>query len=161
MSYVSKISWLVVILILSPFLLYGFSQFIPGMGGFVVQSGSMEPEIQTGSLLFTYTATAENIGVGDTITYQDGESFVTHEVIQKNSTDGEYTFITQGIANNAPDLDPVSEDQIAGKKLFSIPYLGYVVGLAGTATGKIVLVLIPATLIIGNELWQIKREIRN
>lgn len=160
MSLKSTAGWLVVLLVISPFLIYGMSQFIPGLGGFVVESGSMEPEIQTGSILFTYRTTAENINVGDTITYQSGESFVTHQVIEKNSSNNDYIFRTQGVANQSPDPGSVNENQIAGKKLFSIPYTGYIIVAAGTQTGKIVLILVPAVLIISNEALTIFREVR-
>ena len=86
----------------------------------VVLSGSMEPVLKTGSVVFTdmsRTLPAE----GDIITYRLGESYVTHRVVRR---EGRY-FITRGDANDEEDLSPVSREQIVGRVLFSIPFLGY------------------------------------
>lgn len=140
--------WLIAALILFPFIAYGLSSFIPQYDGFIVTSGSMEPEIQTGSLLFTLKAPAENIEVGDTITFREGESHTTHKVIQKNSSNSQITFRTQGVANETPDPGVVTADELVGKKLFSIPLLGYLIVWAGTPVGLTLLVLIPGTILI-------------
>lgn len=149
---------IVIILLISPFLLYAGGQFIPQYDGFVVNSGSMEPEIDTGALLFTYKTGPENIGVADTITFQDEDSYTTHKVIEKN-TGEEITFKTQGIANNSPDPGEVTVDEIAGKKLFSIPFLGYVITWAGTTTGIIVLIVIPGIIVAAMEIRKIIAEV--
>lgn len=161
MSWKSIAAWLVVFAVVSPFLAYGGSQFVPGYSGFIVESGSMEPEIMTGAILYTKNVSAEKISEGDTITYQDGDKFTTHEVIGKNSSDGQITFKTKGVANEAPDPGRVTEDQLAGKKITSIPFLGYMVSWAGTDEGIAVLILLPATLMIGSELRLIIREVRS
>lgn len=91
-----------------------------GIRADVVLSGSMEPALRTGSIVFTDT---ENTAPepGDIITYRLGNACVTHRVVDK---DGDY-FITKGDANDGEDASPVKQTQIEGIVLFSVPLLGY------------------------------------
>jgi len=148
--------WTLTILLLSPFLAYGITGVIPGINTFIVTSGSMEPEIQTGALLITLKTPAEKIKIGDTITYQDGEGFITHEVIKKETENNETYFKTKGIANQFPDPGRINENQVAGKKAFSIPFAGTII-----KNGLLALILIPATIIITNETINIIKETGN
>lgn len=161
MSRNGKLGCLVAFLILLPFLAYAASQFVPQYDMFVVTSGSMEPEIDTGALLFTHKASPERIQVGDTITFEEGDHFTTHKVINVSRSGEQLEFKTQGIANNAPDPGTVTGDELAGKKLFSIPFLGYVITWAGTTTGKIVLIIVPAIILILMEFGRIFSERRS
>ena len=75
----------------------------------VVLSGSMEPEIRTGGLVFTDT-TKRDPKTGDIITYSVRDSRVTHRVVRKEGT----SLITKGDANDGEDLAPVSVEQVLG-----------------------------------------------
>ncbi|MDI9643970.1 MAG: signal peptidase I [Candidatus Verstraetearchaeota archaeon] len=115
-----------------------------------VQSGSMEPNIPTGSLIFVQAVDPEKIvaggsPVGDVVIYVQNGTVVrdyflfasydplpiSHRVINKTLINGTYYFLTKGDANIYPDQNPwdpeswVPEDRILGKVTFSIPYLGY------------------------------------
>lgn len=148
-----------IILFVSPFLLYALGNFVPFYESFIVSSGSMEPELMTGSTLYTLKTAPENIRVGDTITYADGGRFTTHKVIEKRNQSGEISFKTKGIANENPDPGYVSGDELVGKKIFSIPFMGYLITWAGTSAGVLTLIFLPATLIILLELKEIASEI--
>lgn len=158
MSLKSNLGWFLLLLMLSPFLAYAFGQFIPFYDGFIVTSGSMEPEIQTGAVLFTYRTSAKNIQVGDTITFQKGDTFTTHKVIEKETDP--ISFRTQGIANNSPDPGTVTEDELEGKKLFSVPYIGYIISWAGSRNGIMLFILVPGAILILIELRNILFELR-
>jgi signal peptidase len=158
MSPKSILGWLLFLVLISPFVAYGAGQFIPFYDGFIVTSGSMEPEIQTGAVLFTYRTSAENIRVGDTITFQKEDTFTTHEVIEKNTDP--ISFRTQGTANNSPDPGTVSEDELAGKKLFSVPYLGYLISWAGSRNGIALFIIVPGAILVLMELRSIITELR-
>lgn len=155
----SVMIWLAIVILVTPFVAYGLSSFVPQYDSFIVTSGSMEPEIQTGSLLFTVRTSPEKISVGDTITFQEDGAYTTHKVIDKNSSSTGSTFRTQGIANSSPDPGKLTEDQIVGKKLFSLPFLGYFIVWTGTTTGLILLVLIPGVVLIVIEARKITREL--
>jgi len=123
-----------------------------------VLSGSMEPKIHIGSLIFIKPASEYNIG--DVVTRQTDEENVTitHRIIEKKEVEGQTIFRTKGDANNAEDNVDVSQDKILGKVFLNIPYLGYPVGYAKTKEGLIIIVVIPATIIIYEEILKIKNE---
>lgn len=126
---------------------------------FVVLSGSMEPSIKTGSVVFIQ---AKPFGylVGDTITYSRGGSkdFTTHRVASLIDQNGTIAYTTKGDANNAADPTPVTKSEIKGAVFLTLPYLGYAVSQAKTPYGFILLVIIPATIIIYEELKGLKHE---
>lgn len=97
---------------------------IAGILPFVVMSGSMEPEISTGSLCFVNTNVSyERIEKGDIIAFSTGgDIYVTHRVISVE-TDG---FLTKGDGNDKVDLWIVKEDNYKGKTVAWIPYIGYI-----------------------------------
>lgn len=86
----------------------------------IVVSGSMEPEIHTGSLVFIDMKKTE-AEVGDIIAFEKGSIFVTHR-IEKITEEG---YITKGDANKTADMGVVTEDAVIGTAIFSIPYVGY------------------------------------
>lgn len=94
-----------------------------GIKPYVVLSGSMEPTVPTGSLLWIDT-NKKDVGVGDIAAYElpNGGAYVTHRII--GTRDGEYVF--KGDANDTEDLATVDDDQILGEYVFSVPKLGMV-----------------------------------
>ena len=94
-----------------------------GIRPFIVLSGSMEPEIPTGGVIFVDTnAPPDQIHVGDVITYYIKGTTVTHRVVAETAS----SVTTKGDANEQADLSPVSRNQILGRVLFHIPCLGYI-----------------------------------
>ncbi len=92
----------------------------------VVLSGSMEPSYHVGSLTYYHSATFDEINIGDAITFQAGDSLVTHRVEEKNELSR--TLITKGDNNETQDINPVKESDLVGKtSTITIPYLGYIV----------------------------------
>jgi signal peptidase len=96
-----------------------------GYQSYAVISGSMEPGIPVGSVVFSKPIDPNTLSIGDVITFSiDQDTVVTHRIVDVDSARREVT--TQGDANNAPDGNPVSFDRIKGKEAFSVPLLGYV-----------------------------------
>ena len=87
----------------------------------VVLSGSMEPALKTGGIIFTDTKKTMP-GIGDIITYRMDDMLVTHRVTDKRDS----AYITRGDANEGEDAAPVMQEQIVGTVVFFIPVLGYV-----------------------------------
>jgi len=94
-----------------------------------VVSDSMEPKFYKGDMLLVYGI--QQAEVGDVVIYQNPKTHlpVVHRVIE---VDGEGRYITKGDKNTANDIDlgitngPVSNNQLHGKVLFRVPYLGWV-----------------------------------
>lgn len=117
---------------------------------FVVQSGSMEPAISTGDIIITKSQNVYN--TGDIITF-DNKGLVTHRIIAAEKESEE--FHTKGDANRTNDEDKIAPEQIVGKVIMTIPRLGYLMSFAKTFNGLMLLVLIPASLYIIDELLNI------
>lgn len=131
-----------------------------GIRMLVVKSGSMEPTIKTGSLVVDKSA--GEYAIGDIVTYKGRENLsetTTHRIIDKENQENIELFTTQGDANGSPDSEKVTQDRILGKVIFKIPYMGYVVAFTRTLPGLIILIVIPATIIIYDEIGNIKKEI--
>lgn len=97
-----------------------------GYSTYYIMTGSMEPNINPGSLVVVKNGVDQSIKAGDVITFRGitGETITTHRVnkVIDNGTE----FITKGDANKITDPVPVKEGQIIGKVVFHIPYLGKV-----------------------------------
>ena len=94
--------------------------YVAGIRPYIVLSGSMEPSIRTGSVIFVDTR-HRHPEINDVITYQIGLNRVTHRMVR--TEDGKY--ITRGDANETEDPLPVIQDQIKGIVIFHLPFAGY------------------------------------
>jgi signal peptidase I len=128
--------------------------------GFIVQTGSMEPAIRTGS--FIIVRPQEAYAAGDIITYrweQDPDTTITHRIIDVEEQGGVTSYVTKGDANEANDGDPIAHDTVVGAVVFSVPYIGYPIAFAQTMVGFMLLIILPATFIIYHEASVLRREI--
>ena len=121
------------LLILSVVAVITGAVLIPRAGGgtpYTVLTGSMRPSYPPGTLIVSKPVDAEDINIGDAITYQlkSGEStVVTHRVIAtRMGEDGTLEFLTKGDANTTQDKDAVRAVQVRGRLWYAVPYLGYV-----------------------------------
>ncbi len=86
----------------------------------VVLSGSMEPTIKVGSLI--YYKEKNDYNVNDIISFNIKGQTVTHRIV--DVLDDNY--ITKGDANESNDLNPIKKDNIKGKvSNITINYIGY------------------------------------
>lgn len=97
---------------------------------FRVQTGSMEPTLMIGDVILVKETDFDEIKIGDIITYKGDEGdlngkFVTHKVIEKPMcSNGEYTYVTRGIAPGVTMNDPtVHQDQVLGVYVKTLPFV--------------------------------------
>lgn len=126
-----------------------------------VMSGSMEPTIKTGELVIAKPSNTYQ--VGDIITFNnqgaDGKkSTTTHRIVEKKEDNGEQLYRTKGDANNTVDMSWTKSSNVVGKYRFGIRYFGYLMGYLKTLPGLIIIIVIPATVIIYEEVKKIKKE---
>jgi signal peptidase len=125
----------------------------------IVKSGSMEPGIRTGSVVAVKPA--DEYRIGDVITFRTGrDEPTTHRIVEIRNENGSESYVTKGDANNAPDSSAVRENEIIGKVLFSVPYAGYAVDVARKPIGFVLIIVIPALIIIGDEVRKIFLEVK-
>ena len=128
---------------------------------FVVRSGSMEPNIPVGSVVFVKPQ--QTYDVGNIITFGKNtktEIPTTHRIVEKHTATTPPTYLTKGDANGADDPREIEEREIIGQVIVSIPYIGYAVAVAKEPIGFTILIVVPAAIIIFDELRKIIAEIK-
>lgn len=124
---------------------------------FIVLSGSMEPEFSTGSIVFVKPADPQDIMVGDIVTFSGfagSRQLTSHRVIEIINDENQGLFyVTKGDANNAKDPDPISAENMVGRVSGSAPLLGYLMSFVQTKQGLTLFILVPASLLIGYEVY--------
>jgi signal peptidase len=152
----------VLILTFMAVLLIGTMLPIPGNYRVLsVLSGSMEPAIHTGSVVAV--APASNYKVDDVITFGEISKTkmpTTHRIKDIKIVGGQMVYITKGDANNIKDGKEVMQNEVKGKVLFSIPYLGYILNFVRQPIGFALVIIIPAALIIWEEARKIYGEVK-
>ena len=134
--------------------------FVPKMLGYdeyAVLSGSMEPGIPVGAIVYDKNFSESEAREGAVVTYQlPAGTLVTHRIISVDKE--EQTVVTQGDANNIADTALVAWQQIVGVYAFHIPYLGYISIYAKTPLGIAVVCGVLIVLILLNFIPDILEE---
>lgn len=128
----------------------------------IVQSGSMEPAIKTGAIVFVRST--DTYVIGDVIMFgEDSPTDVptTHRIVSDEIRSGVIYYRTMGDANEDPDPQPVTKDDIIGKVFLDIPYLGYVIDFAKKPLGFALLIGVPAATVIFDEIGKIWKEAKS
>lgn len=100
-----------------------------------VISGSMEPAVPVGSIVYVKPAVPAAIEEGAVIAYWSADSIVTHRVVKNRYVEGE--FVTKGDANQEEDPLPVDYDSLIGEVVLHIPFLGTVMAWMASTVGKV------------------------
>lgn len=155
-----------------------------GLNFFAVVSGSMEPKIPVGSLIYAGKYKLEDLKKDDIITFKvkddktDNVSVVTHriyEVMKDEKTEKikddqgketekkivSYEFVTKGDANNTIDQRTVPAANIIGLYNWYVPYVGYVTSFVQTGRGFLLLIILPALILIVWELASLILTLKN
>ena len=161
---ISIFQWLLTVVLVSVVLLLIFTAFNPvkSFQIFRVMSGSMEPKIKVGSVVFVQRVKPETLKEGNIITFtsrEDPNISITHRLIATEEKEGQTVFKTRGDANNSDDITETLPGQIKGKVVFSLPFLGYLSVWIRKPLGFGLLVILPALLIIISEILNIKKTI--
>lgn len=129
----------------------GIELLAPVAGGRAMAVGgeSMEPTIGRGAFVLAMPGGAEGYTVGDIVTVQQGGGTpYTHRITRLVDLAGIPYVETKGDANAAPDPAIVPTASIIGGIAFSVPLLGYLVMLLGTAAGLAGFLAVCATALI-------------
>lgn len=116
-----------------------------------VLSGSMEPGIQTGSVIAVEKVNdSMTFGVGDVITYMEDEQRLTTHRITEVIENGEQTmYQTKGDNNENVDVTPVLAENVVAKYTgYTVPYVGYALNTINTKNGAFIFIGIGAFLLL-------------
>jgi len=95
-----------------------------GIKTYVIVSGSMEPNFNIGDIVLTKEIDTSTLQEQDIISFRQGQSVITHRIIEILEEDGKTKYRTQGDNNNTPDLELTEGNLIEGKVVGKIPVVG-------------------------------------
>ena len=138
----------------------------PVFNAYVVLSGSMLPSIDIKDIVVTKKIPAEELEIGDIITFiapdsRYGGISITHRIQDKyyDESLGSFTYRTKGDNNNVADSTLVPNDNILGKVILKIPKLGYLQDLLASKGGLIFVVLIPSLAILSYDIMKVLKNL--
>ena len=133
----------------------------PLFGAYVIISPSMVPNINVLDAVVTMRVDAEKLEKEDVITFISQDPAhrgitITHRIIGVMETsNGEYAYRTKGDNNNVEDKTLVSHDDVIGKVVFRIPYIGYLQQFLTSSFGWIAVIVIPSLFIIISDIVKV------
>lgn len=136
-----------------------FPGAVGAKASYVVLSDSMSPQMQAGDLVVVRSVDAEDIEIGEIITFrretEGGPDRVTHRVVAIEGTDSGLRYVTKGDANEARDQQRVPSEAVTGTVWFHVPLVGRLIVFAGTDSGLLLLVVLPSVALIASELYSL------
>ena len=149
---------LAIVLCVGVLIVLSLSNIPKGFKMLTVMSGSMEPALHTGSIIFVKSM--QNYAIGDIVTRKtdNPKMTITHRITEKEEINGQIEFKTKGDANNSTDGESFTQDRIVGKELLAITNFGYIITFAKTQPGILLLIIIPSVIFIYEEINNITKE---
>lgn len=143
-------------------LFVGFNM-ITGTKGYAVTSNSMADRFNRGDIVFSRKVDFDELKTGDVITVRVNDSgYFTHRIVDIDSE--KRTVTTKGDANSSVDPMPTEAEKIAGRMVYSIPFLGYISIVLGNSSQTnillIILIITAAILIAANTIVSKKQKMR-
>jgi signal peptidase len=128
-----------------------------GYRSLVIQSGSMEPSIGTGSVVIAEPVPSNSLRVGDVIAYSpnpDAVMPIVHRIVSMRMKNGAVFLTTRGDANKKADTAEISLPPTAWRIAYNIPLMGYLISSASGPSGSTLFILVPVVALIGLQLWE-------
>lgn len=160
------VTWTIVILAVAIAILLAGVRLV-GINPYTVLSGSMEPEYHVGSIIYVVDVDPHELKVNDPVTYMLSDDIVvTHRIIEIvpavdengapiiNDRTGKQAirFVTKGDANNSADGSLLHENNVIGKPIFTIPYLGYAADYIQNPPGTYIAIVLACLLLLATFL---------
>lgn len=105
-----------------------------------VTSGSMEPALPVGSVIYVEHVKPESIQSGDIIAYYVDAVVVTHRVVENRFVEG--VFVTKGDANEMEDIGNTRYRDFIGVVKYHFPFLGNYLMIYSNPITKIYLMIL-------------------
>jgi len=138
----------------------------PDFNAYVVETGSMLPEIQIKDVVLTKKVESDKLKIGDVITFISADPrlsniTVTHRIIDifEDPLTGELKYQTKGDNNNTADSTLAPEYNILGKVILKIPKLGFLQDFLVDMSGWIYVILLPCLAIISYDIMKLIKMI--
>lgn len=130
-------------------------------------SHPFERSLHIGDLVIVQGINASNVKAaqypdGDIIVFRRGDELIIHRAIEKRLEDGHIFYVTKGDGNPGADSESVSEDQVVGKVILRIPWIGHLAlfmqGLVHDSSGTYLIIAVLIILIIAELLIPMVRR---
>ncbi len=169
---IGKMVSIILYIILIPMIIFNFTLIIKsfinpketpdffGYKSFVIVSGSMEPTIMTGDAILVKEVPQKEIKTNDIISFSQGETIVTHRVIEIIEENGVKRYKTKGDNNNTEDREKITYEQIEGKYQFKINQFGTIIKILKSKITLAILVIIIVIMTCYRSRTEKKREER-
>jgi len=121
---------------------------VPRMFGYelyAIVSGSMEPAIPVGSVVYAKEISPGEIAAGDVIVFyggHDSTTVITHRTVENHLEEQE--LLTKGDANEQEDMKPVRYGELIGRVSCHYPVLGLLLEAYTSTLGKVYLICFAA-----------------
>lgn len=148
------ILYIVVLLILFVIIVQRVTNNNISIGGFrmfMIVSESMKDEYEIGDILISKSVPADEINIGDNITYLGEKDtlkglIITHKVIEKEERDGEVFLTTKGTSNLVKDPE-ISYSQVYGKVIYKFVLLSMLAKLMNNQLSYYIIFVLVAMII--------------
>lgn len=144
---------------------------VPRVLGYSVlrlQTGSMEPEYRTGSIIITKKVDVNDLEKGDVISFYSTSLDISDRVNTHRIVDiiydqsGSREFVTKGDANELQDENPVLSSRVIGKVIFDLGVVsGSVLGMLQNPKVIFFLIIVPLIIITFSEAVNLVNIIMN
>lgn len=150
---IGKMISVILYIILIPMILFNFTLIIKsfinpnktpdffGYKSFVIVSGSMEPTIMKEDAILVKEVKEDEIKVNDIVSFMQGDTNVTHRIIEIAEDNGTKKYTTKGDNNHTEDKEKITYEQIEGKYQFKINQFGIIIEILKSKSTLIVLIL--------------------
>ena len=144
---------------------------VPSVLGYSVlrlQTGSMEPEYRTGSIIITKKVDVNDLEKGDVISFYSTSLDISDRVNTHRIVDiiydqsGRREFVTKGDANELQDENPVLSSRVIDKVIFDLGVVsGSVLGMLQNPKVIFFLIIVPLIIITFSEAVNLVNIIMN
>lgn len=137
----------------------------PIISAYVIISPSMVPTINVQDAVVSLKTDASKLNKGDIITFSSTDTrypglTVTHRIMKVLEQDGSKQYQTKGDNNTTPDDAKVLPENIFGKVVFVIPWLGYLQYFLTKTYGWLLLIVLPCVCIIIYDIIKLSSTIK-
>jgi signal peptidase len=134
--------------------------YLFGERSLTVLSGSMEPQLHVGDVVVVDQVPPLEVRVGDIVTFRDPEDasrLITHRVREIDVNGSDVAFVTKGDANTSVEHWKINTSGTIGRVKYHVWRLGYLMFWIRSPLGRLGMVVVPALMLGGFELWRIWR----
>lgn len=132
---------------------------LTGRTTLVVAGPSMAPALQVGSAIVVEPVDPTMLAVGDVVSLRSGldKAIFTHRIVRLVQRESSVWLETRGDANSAADPSIIPASDVLGRVVVVVPYVGYLIALASSLSGLVLIVALGLLLLTAGWILDDKR----